>query len=189
MSLKCSSLYLSQFRFTSPHLLASGDGSKGATIIGDVYVHPSAKVHTSAKHLRHGIFNGKFESIFVSITTITPNPKHMSRNNDSREATREEMQVRSGGGIKKKSFWSPLGTNVSISANARIGAGVRLISCIILDDVEIKENAVVIHSIVGWKSSIGKWSRVQSVSRVEGVFSSIHRENILSGIQAIYSWD
>ncbi|ONL94575.1 Mannose-1-phosphate guanylyltransferase 1 [Zea mays] len=23
------------------------------------------------------------------------------------------------------------------------------------------ENAVVIHSIVGWKSSIGKWSRVQ----------------------------
>ena len=31
-----------------------------------------------------------------------------------------------------------IGPNVSISANARIGAGVRLISCIILDDVEIK---------------------------------------------------
>ncbi|KAF6159855.1 hypothetical protein GIB67_032939 [Kingdonia uniflora] len=52
-----------------------------------------------------------------------------------------------------------IGPNVSISANARIGAGVRLISCIILDDVEIKENAFVMHSIVGWKSSIGKWSR------------------------------
>lgn len=25
-----------------------------------------------------------------------------------------------------------------------------------------QENAVVIHSIVGWKSSIGKWSRVQA---------------------------
>ncbi|KAK9107939.1 hypothetical protein Syun_023950 [Stephania yunnanensis] len=55
-----------------------------------------------------------------------------------------------------------IGPNVSISANARIGPGARLISCIILDDVEIKENAVVIHSIVGWKSSIGKWSRVQA---------------------------
>ncbi|OMO77563.1 hypothetical protein CCACVL1_14968 [Corchorus capsularis] len=104
MSLKCSALYLAQFRLTSPNLLASGDGTKSATIIGDVYIHPSAKVHPSAK----------------------------------------------------------IGPNVSISANARIGAGVRLISCIILDDVEIMENAVVTHAIVGWKSSIGKWSRVQA---------------------------
>ncbi|KAJ7945921.1 Mannose-1-phosphate guanyltransferase [Quillaja saponaria] len=104
MSLRCSGLYLSQFRFTSPHLLASGDSAKNATIIGDVYIHPSAKVHPTAK----------------------------------------------------------IGPNVSISANARIGAGARLISCIILDDVEIKENAAVLHAIVGWKSSIGRWSRVQA---------------------------
>lgn len=49
MSLKCSSLYLSQFRFTSSHLLANGDGIKNATIVGDVYIHPSAKVHPTAK--------------------------------------------------------------------------------------------------------------------------------------------
>ncbi|KAF5792793.1 putative mannose-1-phosphate guanylyltransferase [Helianthus annuus] len=104
MSLKCSGLYLSLFRYTSPRLLTEGDGTKSATIIGDVYIHPSAKVHPTAK----------------------------------------------------------LGPNVSISANARVGAGVRLINCIILDDVEIKENAVVIHSIVGWKCSIGRWSRVQA---------------------------
>lgn len=104
MSLKCSALYLSQYQFTFPNLLASGDGTKSATIIGNVYIHPSAKVHPTAK----------------------------------------------------------IGPNVSISANARIGAGVRLISCVILDDVEIKENAVVIHAIVGWKSSVGKWSRVQA---------------------------
>ncbi|XP_044503803.1 mannose-1-phosphate guanyltransferase alpha-like [Mangifera indica] len=103
MSLKCSALYLAQFKMTSPHLLASGDGIKNASIIGDVFIHPSAKVHPTAK----------------------------------------------------------IGPNVSISANVRVGAGVRLISCIILDDVEIKENAVVINSIIGWKSSLGKWSRVQ----------------------------
>lgn len=104
MSLKCSALYLAQFRLTSPHLLASGDGTKSATIVGDVYVHPSAKVHPTAK----------------------------------------------------------IGPNVSVSANARIGAGVRLMSCIILDDVEIMENAVVCNSIIGWKSTIGRWSRVQA---------------------------
>ncbi|BFI16759.1 mannose-1-phosphate guanylyltransferase [Marchantia polymorpha subsp. ruderalis] len=98
MSLRCSSLYLEEYRRTSPDLLA-----KGENIIGDVFIHPSAKIHASAK----------------------------------------------------------IGPNVSISANARIGPGVRLIGCIILDDVEIKENAVVMHSIVGWKSSIGRWSRVQ----------------------------
>ncbi|KAG6587496.1 Mannose-1-phosphate guanyltransferase alpha-A, partial [Cucurbita argyrosperma subsp. sororia] len=48
-----------------------------------------------------------------------------------------------------------IGPNVSIFANARIGAGSRLISCIVLDEVEIKDNAVVINAIVGWKSSIG----------------------------------
>ncbi|KAF7123075.1 hypothetical protein RHSIM_Rhsim12G0161200 [Rhododendron simsii] len=104
MALKCSALYLALYRCTSSHLLASGDGTNSASIIGDVYIHPSAKVHSTAK----------------------------------------------------------IGPNVSISANARVGPGVRLISCIILDDVEIKENAVVIHAIVGWKSSIGRWSRVQA---------------------------
>ncbi|XVF54193.1 hypothetical protein PTKIN_Ptkin05aG0161000 [Pterospermum kingtungense] len=123
MSLKCSGLYLSQFRFTSPNLLASGDGTKCATIIGDVYIHPSAKVHPSAK----------------------------------------------------------IGPNVSISANARIGGGVRLISCIILDGVEIMENAVVCHAIVGWKSSIGKWSRVQA----EGDYNAKLGITIL-GILLIY---
>jgi NDP-sugar pyrophosphorylase family protein len=59
------------------------------------------------------------------------------------------------------SYGFQLGPNVSISANARIGPGVRLIGCIILDGVEVKENAVVIHSIVGWKSLIGRWARVQ----------------------------
>lgn len=37
----------------------------------------------------------------------------------------------------RESAWQ-IGPNVSISANARIGPGVRLIGCIILDDVEIK---------------------------------------------------
>lgn len=31
-----------------------------------------------------------------------------------------------------------IGPGVSISANARIGAGARLINCIVLDDVEIE---------------------------------------------------
>ncbi|KAE8706724.1 ADP-glucose pyrophosphorylase family protein isoform 3 [Hibiscus syriacus] len=80
MSLKCSGLYLSRFRLTFANLLAGGDGTKSALIVGDVYVHPSEKVHLAAK----------------------------------------------------------IGPNVSISANVRIGAGARLINCIVLDDVEVQ---------------------------------------------------
>ncbi|KAK4402358.1 Anaphase-promoting complex subunit [Sesamum angolense] len=64
--------------------------------------------------------------------------------------------------VQKVHPTAKIGPSVSISANARIGAGSRLVNCIVLDDVEIKENAVVIHAIIGWKSSIGRWSRVQA---------------------------
>jgi hypothetical protein len=69
MSLKCSGLYLAQFRLTSPHLLASGDGTKSATVIGDVYVHPSAKVHPTAKVV-HLIFH----QICMCSSTLYPSP-------------------------------------------------------------------------------------------------------------------
>ncbi|KAE8720099.1 ADP-glucose pyrophosphorylase family protein isoform 3 [Hibiscus syriacus] len=50
-------------------------------------------------------------------------------------------------------------TSADLLAGGDGRAGVRLINCIVFDDVEVQENAVVINSIVGWKSSIGKWSR------------------------------
>ncbi|KAL8251289.1 hypothetical protein R6Q59_034982 [Mikania micrantha] len=103
MSLKCSALYLAQFRYKSPGILACGDGTKNPMVIGDVYIHPSAKVHSTSK----------------------------------------------------------IGPNVSVSANVRVAAGVRLMNCIILDDAEIQENAFVTYAIIGWKSTLGKWARVQ----------------------------
>lgn len=49
MSLRCSSLYLAQYRVTMPELLATGDGKRSPTIVGDVFIHRSAKVHPTAK--------------------------------------------------------------------------------------------------------------------------------------------
>lgn len=53
MSLKCSALYLAQFRQKSPGILAYGDGTNNPTVVGDVYIHPSAKVHPTAKVNNH----------------------------------------------------------------------------------------------------------------------------------------
>ncbi|KAJ2372285.1 hypothetical protein IW150_004192 [Coemansia sp. RSA 2607] len=54
-----------------------------------------------------------------------------------------------------------IGPNVSIHARAVIGPGVRVDDSIILDNVQIKDNAAVLHSIVGWDSRIGMWGRVE----------------------------
>ncbi len=127
MTLRASELYLGHFRCapprtlsmraalgltralvlalrsnTQPTLLAAARPG-GPLLVGNCYVHPSAKVHATAK----------------------------------------------------------LGPNVSVAPGARVGPGVRLMNCILLDDVEVRDNAVVQNAIVGWKSSLGAWARVQ----------------------------
>ncbi|KAF2642817.1 nucleotide-diphospho-sugar transferase [Massarina eburnea CBS 473.64] len=54
-----------------------------------------------------------------------------------------------------------LGPNVSIGPRVTVGAGVRIKETIVLEDSEIKHDACVMYAIVGWKSKIGAWARVE----------------------------
>ncbi|XP_050307587.1 mannose-1-phosphate guanyltransferase alpha-A [Anthonomus grandis grandis] len=54
-----------------------------------------------------------------------------------------------------------IGPNVSIGAGAQIGAGVRIRESIILDTAVIEERSLIIHSIIGRNSRVGKWARVE----------------------------
>lgn len=54
-----------------------------------------------------------------------------------------------------------LGPNVSIGPRAKIGAGVRIKEAIVLEDSEIKHDACVLYSIIGWNSKVGAWARVE----------------------------
>lgn len=54
-----------------------------------------------------------------------------------------------------------LGPNVSIGPRAVIGAGVRVKESIVLEDAEIKHDACVLYSIIGWNSRVGAWARVE----------------------------
>jgi len=59
-----------------------------------------------------------------------------------------------------------IGPNVSIGPNVVIGSGARVKDSIVLDDVQIKDHACVLNSVIGWRSSIGEWSRVEGGSKV-----------------------
>ncbi|KAK6537296.1 Proteasome subunit alpha type-2 [Orbilia ellipsospora] len=54
-----------------------------------------------------------------------------------------------------------LGPNVSIGPRAIVGPGARVRESIVLEDAEIKHDACVLYSIVGWGAKIGAWARVE----------------------------
>lgn len=54
-----------------------------------------------------------------------------------------------------------LGPNVSVGPGAHIGAGARVKESIVLEDAEIKHDACVLYSIIGWGSRVGAWARVE----------------------------
>jgi len=57
-----------------------------------------------------------------------------------------------------------IGPNVTLGPNVVIGDGVRLKNCVIMDDARIKDYAWVERSIVGWRSTVGRWVRMENVS-------------------------
>jgi mannose-1-phosphate guanylyltransferase len=54
-----------------------------------------------------------------------------------------------------------LGPNVSIGPRVTVGAGARIKESIVLEDSEIKHDACVLYSIIGWGSKVGAWARVE----------------------------
>ena len=54
-----------------------------------------------------------------------------------------------------------LGPNVSIGPCVTVGAGARIKESIVLEDSEIKHDACVLYSIIGWGSRVGSWARVE----------------------------
>lgn len=57
-----------------------------------------------------------------------------------------------------------IGPYVSIGPNVVIGEGVRLKEAVVLEGVKIGDNSWIHNSIIGWKSVLGKWVRVQNVT-------------------------
>lgn len=57
-----------------------------------------------------------------------------------------------------------IGPNVTIGPNVVVGDGVRLQRCVLLANAKVKEHAWVKSSIVGWNSTVGRWSRLENVT-------------------------
>lgn len=77
-----------------------------------------------------------------------------------------------------------IGPYVTIGPNVVIGEGVRLKEAVVLEGVKIGDNSWIHNSIVGWKSVLGKWVRVQNVT-VLGQDVSVADELYINGGQVL----
>lgn len=73
-----------------------------------------------------------------------------------------------------------IGPYVTIGPNCVIEDGVRLKRCAIFGGSTVKENSLIDSSIIGWKSSIGKWTRIEN-GTVLGMDVSVGDEIYLNG--------
>jgi mannose-1-phosphate guanylyltransferase len=57
-----------------------------------------------------------------------------------------------------------IGPNVTIDSGCVIEDGVRLKNTVVLKGCLIKSHAWVDNSIIGWKSTVGKWARIEGTT-------------------------
>jgi len=77
-----------------------------------------------------------------------------------------------------------IGPNVTIGPNCVIGDGVRLKDTVVLEGVRVGHHSWINQSILGWKSEIGRWTRIQNVS-VLGQDVNVADELFINGGQIL----
>ena len=72
---------------------------------------------------------------------------------------------------------------MTIGKYAFVGAGSRIKNSIVLEDVVIKDHAVIINSIIGWSTHVGSWTRIEGILKFgtknssKDQFSQLTRSN------------
>jgi mannose-1-phosphate guanylyltransferase len=57
-----------------------------------------------------------------------------------------------------------IGPNVVIGKGAVVKPGARIKNSVILDDAIINNHSYIDGSIVGWRSKVGKWARIENLT-------------------------
>lgn len=57
-----------------------------------------------------------------------------------------------------------IGPNVIIGANCKVGKGVRILNSALFEGAEIKGHTFIKNSIIGWRSIVGSWVRIEGIS-------------------------
>lgn len=73
-----------------------------------------------------------------------------------------------------------LGPNVVLGPGVVVGDGVCIKRAVVMENVIVKDHSWIFSSIIGWRSTIGKWTRIEGVS-VLGEDVTVSDEVYLNG--------
>ncbi|XP_064466398.1 mannose-1-phosphate guanyltransferase alpha-A-like [Ornithodoros turicata] len=85
-------------------------------------------------------------------------PERLAQNGTGKPAIIGDVFIHPTATVDKS---ATLGPNVSIGPGATVGSGVRIRESIILGNAVVNAHSLVLHSIVGWNSTVGTWTRVE----------------------------
>ncbi|XP_023366162.1 mannose-1-phosphate guanyltransferase alpha isoform X2 [Otolemur garnettii] len=167
-ALYASRLYLGRYEFTHPERLAKHTPG-GPQIRGNVYIHPTAKVAPSAvvsSGPSPGVKTGGGQDGWVpQVSLLYHSLRYGLEQIDHFPLICSRKELDWGSTNLSKAYStcssSQLGPNVSIGKGVTVGEGVRLRESIVLHGATLQEHTCVLHSIVGWGSTVGRWARVE----------------------------
>jgi len=77
-----------------------------------------------------------------------------------------------------------IGPNVVIGPNCKVGAGSKITGSTLMAGSSVSDYSLVVGSIIGWKSSIGKWCRVTGLT-VIGEDVQVKDDTYLNGTKIL----
>lgn len=86
------------------------------------------------------------------------NPERLARNGEGQAKVIDNVFIHPTAVVHPT---ATLGPNVTIGKNVTVGAGVRLRETMVMEGAVVQDHCCILHSIVGWNSVIGEYTRVE----------------------------
>ncbi|XP_010334566.1 mannose-1-phosphate guanylyltransferase regulatory subunit alpha isoform X2 [Saimiri boliviensis] len=106
--------------------------------------------------------DGQFSALYASRLYLsryqTTHPERLAKHTPGGPRIRGNVYIHPTAKVAPSAV---LGPNVSIGKGVTVGEGVRLRESIVLHGATLQEHTCVLHSIVGWGSTVGRWARVE----------------------------
>lgn len=121
---------------------------------GQIYVHLTDGIWSQIKSAGSALYASR---LYLSQYQLT-HPERLAKHTPGGPRIRGNVYIHPTAKVAPSAV---LGPNVSIGEGVTMGEGVRLRESIVLHGATLQEHTCVLHSIVGWGSTIGRWARVE----------------------------
>ncbi|XP_021343417.1 mannose-1-phosphate guanyltransferase alpha-A-like isoform X3 [Mizuhopecten yessoensis] len=121
---------------------------------GKLYAHHTDRFWSQIKSSGAAIYaNRHYLAIYR-----TSHPERLAKSKEDCPTVRGDVYIHPTAQVHPTAV---LGPNVTIGKHATVGEGVRVRESIILEGASLQDHCCVLHSVIGWNSTVGLWTRIE----------------------------